>query len=143
MIPMKKTYQGSCHCKAIQFECDLDFEVEPSRKCNCTYCFKTHYWKAFAKGKDFRLLKGEWHLHDYIPKHSNWPVGNIHHFSCSSCGANPFSRGYLEQFGGWFHAVNITCFDNVSEEEFSRIPVQYEDGIHDKYESPPEFTNYL
>lgn len=140
---MKKTYKGSCHCKSVQFECDLDLETDGTRRCNCTFCFKAHYWKAFAKGDTFRLIRGDDNLHDYIPEVSNWPKGHIHHYSCRKCGINPFSRGYLKVFGGWFYAVNVTCFDNVSPQEFSQIPVQYEDGIHDKYETAPEFTNYL
>src|SRR5712664_3155827 len=56
---MKKTYKGSCHCGAVQFECDLDLSAG---------------WMAFAKGDAFRLLQGADVLSDYQHTPPSKPV---------------------------------------------------------------------
>lgn len=68
---------------------------------------------------------------------------NIHHFFCRRCGIKPFGRGHLEELGGEFYAVNVACLDDATEEELAQVPVRYEDGRHDKWESPPAETRYL
>ena len=71
---MKKTYQGSCHCKAVRFSCQLDLAPAGQRstpelpgirwtstfKCNCSSCWKNRFWKGFVRAQDFRLEAGSW-----------------------------------------------------------------------------------
>jgi hypothetical protein len=92
-----------------------------------------------------RLKEGEGVLSDYRAADSNWPEGNVHHYFCSRCGVRAFSRGYLEMepFNGWFHAVNVACLDDASDEEFAAAPIQYEDGRNDNWDNPPAVTRYL
>ena len=61
---MKKTYAGSCHCKAVRFEADLDLE-EGTGKCNCTYCWKQRMWNVGTSPENFRLLSGEEFLGEF------------------------------------------------------------------------------
>ncbi len=141
---MKKMYGGSCHCGAVQFECDLDL-AEGTRRCNCSFCTKTRFWKIFAMAGAFRLKQGSDSLTDYQASPSDWPEGDIHHFFCSRCGVRAFSKGYLEvaPFNGEFHAVNLACLDNATDEELALAPIQYEDGRSNNWDSPPAETRHL
>src|SRR5688572_23748367 len=62
--PMKQTYHGSCHCKAITYEVAIDIS-QGTGKCNCTYCWKMRNWSAQVQPGDFRLLTGAELLGDY------------------------------------------------------------------------------
>ena len=141
---MRKNYTGSCHCGAVRFECDLDLAAG-TRRCNCSFCAKARFWKVFALKGAFRLLQGDNFLTDYQGSPSEWPKGNVHHYFCKKCGMRPFSKGFLEMepFNGEFHAVNIACLDNVTDEELAKAPIQYEDGRSNRWESPPTETRFL
>jgi hypothetical protein len=141
---MKKVYHGSCHCGQVKFECEIDLS-EGIRKCNCTFCRKAGYQKAFAYKDDFRIIAGKDRLKTYRATPSNWPEGHIDHYFCENCGMQPFSRGYLEMdpFNGNFHAINVVCLDDATEEELAAAPIVYEDGLHDRQDRAPSFTAHL
>jgi hypothetical protein len=149
---MKKTYQGSCHCKAVRFSCQLDLAPAGQRstpelpgiwwtstfKCNCSSCWKNRFWKGFVRAQDFRLEAGESALADY-----QFAGKQIHHRFCRSCGAQVFGHASFEQMGGAFYAVNISCLDDVPDEELADAPVTYEDGRHDAWDRAPAVTDHL
>lgn len=141
---MKKTYRASCHCGAVQFEADVDLTL-PTRRCNCTYCRKTRYWKAFTAVDDIRMIRGEEMLADYRAPDSQWPEDHIHHRFCRTCGIQVFSKGYLEQepFNGWFYALNLAVLDDASDVELAMAPIEYENGIEDRQDDTPPVTAYL
>ncbi len=139
---MRQTHHGSCHCGAVSFEVDVDLSAE-SRRCNCTYCAKTRYWKSFVGVDDIRLLTGADNLADYRAPDSLWPPDHIHHHFCKTCGVQLYSRGFLEQMGGWFYALNIAVLDGLSPQDFASVPITYENGIQDKQMEPPAVTSYL
>jgi len=133
---MLKTYQGSCHCGAVKFEADLDLE-QSTYRCNCSICRRNRFWAAVAREDGFRLLSGEAQLTQYL-----FNTKKNQHFFCRHCGVRPFGLG-TETPIGKMYGVNLGCLAGISEEEFSRIPITYVDGLHDRWQGAPEFRKHL
>jgi hypothetical protein len=133
----RKTYKGSCHCGAIQFEADLDLAAGTSR-CNCTYCLKTRAWSAFLKPNGFRLLKGADHIISYHG-HEQAPTK----FHCKTCGVRTHGSGSGDYMGGDFVAVFVNSLDDASPEELAAAPVRYSDGRDNNWQYAPRETTYL
>lgn len=149
---MKSTCTGSCHCGAIRFEARLDLapagarsaQDRPGRwyattfKCNCSYCSKTRYWKAFVHADDFRWVSGREESANY-----RFAGREIDHYFCKTCGIQPFMRSTLEKLGGEFYCINIACLDGVDDEVLAKAPIAYEDGRHDEWTREPRVTQHL
>lgn len=149
---MKETYSGSCHCGAIRFEARLDLapagaRSQPERpgvwwtttfRCNCSYCSKTRYWKAFVPAADFKWSSGR-------EVSANYQFGGqeIDHYFCTKCGTQTFMRSTLEQLGGEFYCVNVACLDRVDEQVLAAAPIAYEDGRNDRWNHAPAETRYM
>jgi hypothetical protein len=122
---MMKTHHGSCHCKAIEFEADL--ELASASRCNCSVCTKLAILGIQCKPGALRVTKGEADMAMY-----EWGGKIGQRYFCKTCGAHPFSRGDLPQLGGAFASVNVNCLDDVDQ---STIPVSYWDGRHNNWEA--------
>ena len=134
---MLKTYHGSCHCKAIAFEVDLDLSQGTSR-CNCNLCHKQRNWVARTTPDHFRLIKTE-ALGEFfpVPEHPNG------HCFCAKCGVRVFSRGDIPEIGGAFVTVAIAALDDATEEEIIAAPLQWCDGLHDNWWNVPAEVRHL
>jgi hypothetical protein len=140
---MKKTYQGSCHCGAIRFACDLDLAAGTTR-CNCRFCRKARFWMALVKVDDLRLLAGEEQLADYQHTPPGMEKPFLHLHFCARCGIRPFSRGgLLPEMGGSFYAVNLACLDDATDAELAAAPIHHADGRHDDWKTDAVETRYL
>ncbi len=126
---MLKTYRGSCHCGTVKFEADLDL-TQSSYRCNCSICRRTRFWPAVAKPEGFRLLSGEPELTRYL-----FNTKKNQHYFCRVCGVRTFGVG-TETPIGVMYGVNLGCLEDVSDEELSRIPITYVDGLNDRFASP-------
>jgi len=133
---MLKTYQGSCHCGAVRFEAELDLE-QSTYRCNCSICRRTRFWPAVAGENGFRLLAGDSELTPYL-----FNTRKNQHYFCKHCGVRAFGVG-TETPIGKMYGINLGCLAGVSEEELSRLPITYVDGLDDKWQSPPEFFAHL
>lgn len=140
---MTKTYTGSCHCGAVQFECELDLAAGTAR-CNCSFCRKARFWMAFVKIDAFRLLRGADALVDYQHVPEGKSEAFLHLKFCGRCGVRPFTEGgFLPRFGGAFRAVNLACLDDVTDEELANAPVSYVDGKKGDYSPIMGETRHL
>ena len=133
---MLKTYTGSCHCGAVRFEAELDL-AESSYRCNCSICRRNRFWPAIAAAEHFRLLSGRDILTEYL-----FNARKNQHFFCKVCGVRPFGVGNDTPIGKMY-GVNIGCLEGVSEEDLSKIPITYVDGMNDKWQQAPAFFSHL
>jgi hypothetical protein len=140
---MMKTYHGSCTCGAIRFACDLDLSAGTTR-CNCSFCKKARFWMAFAKGDAFRLLAGAEQLADFQRTPAGMSTPFLHLHFCRHCGIRPFSHGGASaKLGEPFHAVNLACLDDATDEELAAAPIQYVNGRDDDWKAAPAEHGYL
>ena len=133
---MLKTYHGSCHCGAVRFEADLDL-TQSSYRCNCSICRRTRFWPAVAKPEAFRLLAGESELTQYL-----FNTRKNHHYFCRHCGVRAYGVGHDTPIGKMY-GVNVGCLEGLGEEELSRIPVTFVDGLNGRWPEPPAFVSHL
>ena len=133
---MLKTYRASCHCGKVAVEADLDL-TQSCFRCNCSICRRTRFCPAIAKPEQFRLLSGEDELTQYV-----FGRKQNHHFFCKHCGVRVFGVGNETPLGK-VYGINIGCLEGITEEELTKIPVTYVDGMHDRWDVPPEFFRHL
>lgn len=134
---MKKTYKGSCHCKAVSFEADIDLE-QGTNKCNCSFCTKSRNWNVIIKPDAFRLISGTDKLNDY-----QFGTKTGHHLFCSNCGIHSFGRGYLKEIGGDYVSIQVMCLDDTEPKELIDTKSHYADGRNNRWDLIPEEIRHL
>ena len=132
-----KTYSGSCHCRAVRFEAEIDLS-QGAGKCNCSICRKARHWAVMIKPEAFRLIAGEDALSDYT-----FGGHIMHHLFCKHCGVRPFGHGTLQELGGAYYSVALACLDDIDVRELIEAPVTYFDGLHDNWWEAPSETRHL
>jgi hypothetical protein len=133
-----KTYKGSCHCGAVQFEADIDLS-QGSGKCNCTYCTKSRNWGIFIKPEALRVIQGE-DMQSSYQAHAHTPAK---HTFCKKCGMRTFEHGFLEQIGGDYVCVQLSSLDDASIDELMSGKINYSDGRNNNWMNAPEDVRNL
>lgn len=109
-----KTYTGSCHCKKIQYEVDIE-DLQEVISCNCSICSKRGWLLTFTPKDTFRLTAGDDELTDYLfNKHV------IHHLFCTTCATASFSTGN-DGKGNESIAINVRCLDDIDIDSLTII----------------------
>ncbi|TDQ82483.1 hypothetical protein A8950_2306 [Dongia mobilis] len=107
-------HKGSCHCGAIRFTVDGDFDQ--AIECNCSHCSRKGYLLFFVPRDKLRLASPEATLATYrFNRHV------IDHHFCPTCGCAPFGFGTGPD-GSATAAVNIRCLEGVDLASVNRVP---------------------
>ncbi len=53
-----ETMKGTCHCKAVEFEVDLENGFENLRRCNCSLCSRNVALMAGVTLDRLRVVRG-------------------------------------------------------------------------------------
>jgi hypothetical protein len=133
-----KTYHGSCQCKRVTFEADLDLAAVGTNKCNCTSCWKRRWWSVAVKPEGFRALGGVEHLSKYRPGEATGHGG-----FCKHCGIMTY--GFVdaaEWNDGAYVSVNVACLDDLEPADLLAAPIRLLDGRADTWAQLPE-TRHL
>lgn len=80
------TYQGGCHCAAVQFEFEAPDRVDVT-DCNCSLCAMTGYEHVFVALDAVRFLSGREDLVSY-----QFGSKTADHLFCRTCGIKPIYR---------------------------------------------------
>lgn len=132
----KRTYKGSCHCKAITFEADVDFDKGVA-KCNCSFCTKIRHWGVMLKPNELRILTGEDSLSDY--QHG---TKMMHLYFCKHCGVRPFAKGHLDLLGGDFWTLQVATLDDA-QDELVKVKTRFSNGRDNDWQNEPAETRHL
>ena len=114
---MRKTYQGSCHCRKVP--CEVDADITYGIDCNCSLCHRRGALWHGAGEKSLRILTGEPDLTLY-----QFNTMTAKHYFCSHCGVAPFIRPRLDPTK-W--AFNVRCIEGV---DLNDIEVRHFDGAN-------------
>ena len=108
------SHRGSCHCGAIRFE--VEGEFDKVIECNCSHCSRKGYLLWFVPRDKLRLATPESELATYL---FNRHV--IRHHFCPTCGCAPLGFG-ADPSGAEMAAVNVRCLEDVDPSAAERMP---------------------
>ncbi len=137
-----KHYSGSCHCKAVRYEVDLDLS-KGTMRCNCSICTKSRAWFAFVNAPQFKMVSGEESLLDYQWTPTAKPEPFLTYRFCKNCGVRIYGTGDVPSMGGRMYAIAVATLDDVDADELAAAPLKFVDGLHDKFDKAPEDTRLL
>jgi len=108
-------HRGSCHCGAISFSVEGDFEQV--MECNCSHCSRKGYLLWQVERDKVAVNAGDAAISTYrFNRHV------IEHCFCGNCGCAPFGFGTAPD-GRQLAAINIRCLEGVNLSSVKRVPV--------------------
>jgi len=108
-----KTMKGTCHCKAVEFEVDLDNGFENVRRCNCSLCSRKGAMMAGVPLERLRVVRGADKLSLY-----QWNTRIAKHYFCSICGiyTHHQRRSAPDEYG-----FNVACIEGVDPDSLGQV----------------------
>src|SRR5690554_6368926 len=115
-----KTMKGNCHCKAVEFEVDLENGLENVRRCNCSLCSRKGAVMAGVSLERLRVTRGADKLSLY-----QWNTGTAKHYFCRVCGiyTHHQRRSDPSQYG-----FNVSCIVGINPLKIEGVPIY--DGVN-------------
>lgn len=104
-------YQGACHCNAVQFEIESNFQELTI--CDCSICRKKNALMVKVHESAMHIIAGTEYLTSY-QFHTNTAV----HYFCRICGIYPFHQKRVTPD---YYGVNVFCLQGFDE---TGIPVR-------------------
>ncbi len=104
-----KKYHGSCHCKRVEFEAELD--ITDPLKCNCSICYAHSATMHRVKPENFKVIKGEKDLTSY-----QFLTKTAEYYFCKHCGIYVFHhpRTNPEDF-----VINLACVEGINVDDLT------------------------
>jgi hypothetical protein len=126
------TFNGACHCGAVQFTVTLTHGFASARRCSCSICRMRGAVAVTSTPAEFSLTQGEDRLATY-----RFNTGVAEHHFCTTCGiyTHHKRRSNPNELG-----VNVACLEGVSPFDFREVPVN--DGNRHPGNNP-EHKTYL
>ena len=124
-----KTFHGSCYCKRVTFEAEIDFSAG-THKCNCTSCWKRRWWTVKVAPEDFTVT-GE----DALDPSARF---------CASCGVAVFRRVPVMDWNPVAYvSLSVASVDALDPAELLAAKVTYYDGLADNWGHAPAEVRHL
>ena len=112
-----RTVIGKCHCGAVEFEADLEYDIDSAhvRRCNCSLCRRKGALMSMVRKENLRVTKGADNLALY-----QWNTKIAKHYFCRTCGiyTHHFRRSVPGECG-----FNVACITGVDPFSFSEVEV--------------------
>jgi hypothetical protein len=110
-----QTERGTCHCKAVEFEVELENGFENLRRCNCSLCSRKGAVMASVPVDRLRVVRGADKLSLY-----QWNTKQAKHYFCSICGiyTHHRRRSNPNEYG-----FNVACIAGVDLSAIGQIGV--------------------
>jgi hypothetical protein len=131
------TYHGSCHCKALRYEIELDLS-KGTGKCNCSYCWKVRNWSAGTKPEKLR-----WIEKSTLGEYGFRPASKNHHLFCTRCGVRIGTQGDIPETGGPYVSVQLSTLDDLPVDALMSAPLRYMNGRDDDWFHEPAEHRHL
>ncbi len=124
---MKKTFQGSCHCQKVKYDCKIDTDKDSIQICNCSLCSKLRWKGLKINPSQITITEGKDNLSEYKMTYTTT-------YSCKDCNVLVYSLTEATDWAPDYCRINITSLDNISPEEINSITTEYVDGKADTWQ---------